>query len=367
MGEVLARARRVAQSSAKVLITGESGVGKDLIARYIHAHSPRAARPIVTVNCAAFSDALLESELFGHVKGSFTGAHRDKVGKFQLAHGGTLFLDEVGEMSLRMQALLLRAIENGEIQPVGTDGCGIVVDVRVIAATNRDLPAMVAAGTFREDLLYRINVTSIQVPSLRERPEDIPLIVQHLARECGDRTVTFSPGAMQVLLQHRWPGNIRELQNVVAQAICMADADVIQVQHLPPLVRDTPHTIAPFTADRRLAMSDELFAGIVEGRYGFWEHLHKLFLNRDITRQDVRDVVSRGLTMTRGSYRGLVKVFRMEDHDYKKLLNFLSAHDCTVDGRAFRGGCWMEEPPPHQASPLSRSLPGHDACRGATA
>lgn len=367
MAEVLDRSRRVALSSAKVLITGESGVGKDLIARYIHAHSARAARPLVTVNCAAFSDALLESELFGHVKGSFTGAHRDKIGKFQLAHGGTLFLDEVGEMSLRMQALLLRALENGEIQPVGTDGCGVRVDVRVVAATNRDLLAMVAAGQFREDLLYRINVTSIHVPALRERSEDIPPIVEHIAHECSGRTVTLSTAAMQLLVRHSWPGNIRELQNVIAQAICMAEGDVIQAQHLPPMARHSLRCAASANPDRHAHIADELFAGLIEGRYGFWEHLHRLFLDRDITRHDVREVISRGLKMTRGSYRGLVKVFHMEDHDYKKLLNFLSTHNCTVDGRTFRDAGWMVEPPPELASPFPQQPGGFNVCGGATA
>src|SRR5918992_3780591 len=170
---------------------------------------------MVAVNCAAFGDALLESELFGHVRGSFTGAHRDKVGKFQLADGGTLFMDEVGEMTPRMQALLLRALENGEIQRVGADGSASRVDVRVIAATNRDLPNLVATGQFREDLMYRINVASIHVPPLRERTEDIPDIVKQVLAECGAR-VTVSEAAMHALQRYRWPGNVRELQNVIA-------------------------------------------------------------------------------------------------------------------------------------------------------
>ena len=174
---VVAMARRVAAGNAKVLITGESGVGKDVIARLIHARSPRAQYGYVALNCASFSEALLESELFGHSKGSFTGAYRDKVGKLQLAHRGTIFLDEIGEMSLRMQAMLLRFLENGEIQPVGSDGAAQWVDVRVIAATNRDLPAMVARGEFREDLLYRIRVAHLHIAPLRDRREDIkPLI-----------------------------------------------------------------------------------------------------------------------------------------------------------------------------------------------
>ena len=173
-------ATRVAAGHAKVLITGESGVGKDLVARFIHARSQRAARAFVALNCAGISETLLESELFGHVRGSFTGAHRDKVGLFQLANRGTVFLDEVGEMSLRMQALLLRFLENGEVKPVGSDSVSAKVDVRVIAATNRNLPDMVPRGLFREDLMYRIMVVHLEVPALRNRREDIRPLVAHI-------------------------------------------------------------------------------------------------------------------------------------------------------------------------------------------
>ena len=170
---------RAAESPAKVLITGESGVGKDVVARYIHSHSSRRQTPFVAVNCAGVTETLLESELFGHVKGSFTGAYRDKRGKLQLAHRGTLFLDEVGEMSLRMQALLLRFLENGEIQAVGSDQSQARVDVRVVAATNRNLDELVAAGQFREDLLYRLRVIHLHVPPLRERAEDVDALIRH--------------------------------------------------------------------------------------------------------------------------------------------------------------------------------------------
>ena len=183
MTELLAMAARAAESPAKVLITGESGVGKDVVARYIHSHSSRRLAPFVAVNCAGVTETLLESELFGHVKGSFTGAYRDKRGKLQLAHRGTLFLDEVGEMSLRMQALLLRFLENGEIQAVGADHAQARVDVRVVAATNRNLDELVAAGQFREDLLYRLRVIHLHVPPLRERAEDVHALMRHfLAR-----------------------------------------------------------------------------------------------------------------------------------------------------------------------------------------
>ena len=344
MAEVLERAHRVARTPVKILITGESGVGKDVIARYIHAHSARATRAMVAVNCAAFGDALLESELFGHVRGSFTGAHRDKVGKFQLADGGTLFMDEVGEMTPRMQALLLRALENGEIQRVGADGSPIRVDVRVIAATNRDLPSLVACGQFREDLMYRINVASIHVPPLRERVEDIPEIVQQVLDECGARA-SVSQRAMQALQRYRWPGNVRELQNVIAHTACMTGGDVIEVHDLPAAVRETPRPHTVPRVERRRQIADDLFTGLTDGRFGFWDHVHRLFLNRDITRHDLREVVRRGLAATNGSYRALVKLFHIDEHDYKRLLNFLAAHGCTVDCREFRGPQWTAEPP----------------------
>ena len=198
MLEVLAMARRAAAGESKVLVTGESGVGKDLIARTVHVHSSRANGPFVALNCAGLTETLLESELFGHVKGSFTGAYRDKAGKLQQAHRGTLFLDEVGEMSLRMQALLLRFLETGEIQSVGAHGSSGIANVRVIAATNRNLADRVAAGEFREDLLYRLRVIHIHVPPLRERRDDIPLLVAHLLKRSGLQ-VQMSENAMEML------------------------------------------------------------------------------------------------------------------------------------------------------------------------
>src|SRR6188474_2221002 len=195
MVALLATAARAAASEGKVLITGESGVGKDLVARHIHAHSRRAARPFVAVNCTAMTDSLLESELFGYVKGSFTGAYRDKAGKLQVAHRGTIFLDEVGEMTLRMQAMLLRFLENGEIQSVGGDGHATRVDVRVVAATNRNLSELIAAGQFREDLMYRLRVIHLEVPPLRERRDDIAPLVEHFVKATG-RSVRFTAEAM---------------------------------------------------------------------------------------------------------------------------------------------------------------------------
>ena len=236
MTELLAMAERAAESPAKVLITGESGVGKDVVARYIHSHSSRRLAPFVAVNCAGVTETLLESELFGHVKGSFTGAYRDKRGKLQLAHRGTLFLDEVGEMSLRMQALLLRFLENGEIQAVGSDQSQARVDVRVVAATNRNLTDLVAAGQFREDLLYRLRVIHLHVPPLRERAEDVHALMRHFLA-LSEKELNFTDDALRALLNHRWPGNVRELLNVVEQLVWLSAGGVVGVEHLPVSMR----------------------------------------------------------------------------------------------------------------------------------
>ena len=267
MREIETLARKAAVGEAKVLVTGESGVGKDLIARLVHVNSRRATGPFVAVNCAGLTETLLESELFGHEKGSFTGAYRDKPGKLQLAHRGTLFLDEVGEMSLRMQALLLRFLETGEIQSVGAHNASTKVNVRVIAATNRNLSDRVAAGEFREDLLYRLRVIQIHVPPLRDRREDVPVLIQHFIRKSG-RQLRITDDAMQTLLRYRWPGNVRELQNVVEQALWSADHDFVDVPHLPDSVRSGGDTLKP-QRERRRQVADDLYEALVSGGYSF--------------------------------------------------------------------------------------------------
>ena len=336
MQEVLVLAERVAAGDAKVLITGESGVGKDLIARYVHANSPRAAQPFVPVNCGALTESLLESELFGHARGSFTGAYRDKTGKLGLADGGTIFLDEVAEMSVHMQVLLLRFLENGEIQAVGGDAPGVRVDARVIAATNRNLAELVASGAFREDLLYRIQVAYIHVPPLRHRREDIrPLIEETVARTGHD--IRFSEEALALFDSYRWPGNVRELQNVIEQLVWMSGVDVIEVQHLPPAMR-TPNRAALHVRERRRQLADDLYAELASGSFSFWDQVYRLFLSRDITRHDIRELVRKGLITTCGNYRALVKLFGMPEGDYKRFLNFIATHDCGVDARIYRGG-----------------------------
>ncbi|MEN8149129.1 MAG: sigma-54 dependent transcriptional regulator [Planctomycetota bacterium] len=239
MQEVLSIALRVAPTDSTVLLTGESGTGKERIAEVIHAHSPRADRPYVRVNCAALPENLLETELFGHVKGAFTGAHRDRTGRFEEADGGTILLDEIGEMTPAMQVKLLRVLEEREIVRVG-DNASRPVDVRILAATNRDLPAEVAAGRFREDLYYRIQVIAIRIPPLRERPEDtaalLPKLVERFRAEAGIGERRVSPEAHDVLLRYSWPGNVRELMNVVQRAVILAPGETIGVDDLPDQV-----------------------------------------------------------------------------------------------------------------------------------
>lgn len=335
MRDVCATALRVASGDAKVFITGESGVGKDLIAQYIHARSPRAGRPLVAVNCAAFAETLLESELFGHARGSFTGAYCDKPGRLELAHQGTIFLDEIGEMSLRMQSHLLRFLENGEIQSVGGKGTGVHVDVRIITATNRDLTERVASGLFREDLLYRIKVIHLHVPPLRERREDIRALVERAVAR-SKRPIRFTEEALKAMERYHWPGNVRELQNVVEQVAWMSDTAAVWPEHLPEQVREAPRTGLLPKRERRRQFADELYGALVGGHYTFWDHIHPLFLRRDMTRHDLRQLVQCGLTTTRGNYRTLLKLFGMPDSDYKRFMNFLAAHDCGVDFHRFR-------------------------------
>jgi two-component system NtrC family response regulator len=227
---------KVAGTKATVLVTGESGTGKELVARAIHAHSPRRDKPLISVNCSALAETLLESELFGHERGAFTGATSQRKGRFEIADGGTLFLDEVGEMSPAVQVTLLRVLQNREFERVGGNKT-VKVDVRVIAASNRDLKDEVARGTFREDLYYRLNVVHIEVPPLRERREDLPLLVRHFlekfAKELNKETLSLSPEAMAVLKEYSWPGNIRELENMLERTVILSSGSLIQIDDLP--------------------------------------------------------------------------------------------------------------------------------------
>jgi transcriptional regulator with GAF, ATPase, and Fis domain len=331
---------RIARADAKVLITGESGSGKELVAQTLHASGARADESFVAVNCAGLSDGLLESELFGHVKGSFTGAYRDKPGKFQQADGGSILLDEVGEMSLRMQGLLLRFLQTGEIQRIGADLAPSRVDVRVIAATNRDLRVMSAEGKFRQDLFYRLNVIHIAVPPLRERREDIPPLAHHLLERfaahdtCVVRSV--SDEAMHMLTAYHWPGNVRELQNVVERlALTVTDRSVLP-EHLPPDIRRPVAQERQPIRERRRTVADDLFRRMIEDRQSFWTAVYPLYLQRDITRGNIRDLVRKGLEESRGNYKIVARLFNLEQREYKRFLNFLRKNDCQLPFRDYR-------------------------------
>jgi len=329
-----------ARCDAKVLVTGESGAGKEIVARLIHAASPRSRSPLVTVNCAALTETLLETELFGHVRGSFTGAYRDRLGAFEQANRGTVFMDEVGETSPRMQGLLLRFLETGEIQRVGSDQIQNRVDVRVIAATNRVLVESVANKTFREDLYYRLNVIHLRVPPLRERAEDIPVLLrfflEQFSRQYQVDLPTLSQEALQTLADHHWPGNVRELKNVVERLVVRNKAGEIGRDDLPlEVLRSAPAAQTTVTPATRPA-ADVLFERLVNGGESFWSCVYAPFMARDLTRDDLRAIVRKGLERTSGNYKVMVELFNMQPDDYKRFLGFLRKYQCHMPFQQFR-------------------------------
>jgi DNA-binding NtrC family response regulator len=339
-----------ARSDAKVLITGESGTGKEITARLIHGAGRRRAKALVPINCAGIPESLLESELFGHERGSFTGAVRDRGGMLEAAHGGTAFLDEIGEMTLRMQGLLLRFLETGEIQRVGSDRRNHRVDVRIVAATNRDLLKGVERGDFRLDLFYRLNVIHLRTPPLRDRREDLPALLDAFLSSFCRRYQVNKPSvtreAMAALGAYHWPGNVRELKNV-AERLVVCHCDPIGMSALPP------ELTARFAADAPPrppqapvpAVADDLYDRIVNGGESFWTVVYAPFMNRDLTRDQVRAVIRRGLEQTRGSYTLLVRLLNMPDDDYKRLLNFLRKHNCQIGFQEYRRPVPVERAP----------------------
>ena len=418
ISDLKAEVERVARSDAKVLITGESGSGKEVVARAINDSSARA-KSFVPVNCAGIPETLLESELFGHVKGSFTGAYRDKPGKLEMADHGTIFLDEIGEMTLRMQGLLLRFLETGEIQKVGAERVARATDVRVMSATNRSLRELITLGQFREDLFYRINVIHIEVPPLRERREDIQLLIDFfLARFTGSRSLDAAPArpingefdetddlqdmeglaeearglfdparhgsardftapsataengngirttniaasgvpngngsvngvnshspvraiskmAMDALSEYAWPGNVRQVENVVERLVVTGRREIVQLEDLPQEIRNPSGPGRP-GRERRRTVADELFKKLVDERESFWNLVYPLYMNREITRANVRDLVHKGLEEARGNYKIVLRLFNMDATDYKRFLNFLRKHDCQLPFKEYR-------------------------------
>ena len=342
MVQLLAELRRLAHTDAKVFVTGESGVGKELVASYIHAHSRRSGRPFVAVNCAGLPETLLESELFGHVKGSFTGAHRDKPGKFELANSGTLFLDEVGEMTLRMQGLLLRVLETGEVQKVGADHLTIRTDARVIAATNRNMAELVRRGLFREDLYYRLNVIYVRVPPLRERAEDIPLLADFFLRRAAAHAgieCTATADFYAAAQAYDWPGNVRQLDHIVQRLVINSTNGMLTAASLAPEISARPGAAAPSppepARDRRRSVADGLYERLKTGE-SFWDVVHKPYMNHDLTRGDVRRVVEYGLKETGGNYRIVTRLFNIPLGEYRKFLSFLRKQGCMLPYRDYR-------------------------------
>jgi transcriptional regulator with GAF, ATPase, and Fis domain len=348
---------RVGRTEAKVLITGESGTGKEVVAKALAARGPRANRPFVPVNCAGLTETLLESELFGHVKGSFTGAFRDRQGKLELADRGTIFLDEIGETTLRMQGVLLRFLELGEIQKVGSDRGTTRVDVRVIAATNRNLREIVALGQFREDLYYRLNVIQIEMPPLRERKTDIPLLVDHFLERfavANNRPVPkLTPEAMALASAYHWPGNVRELVNVIERLVASRPAGDFRPEDLPSEIRNHNAIQHRPVRERRRTVADDLYKRLVVNQESFWTVVYPLYMKREITRHNVRDVVGKGLEAARGNYKIVAQLFNMDPEDYKKFLNFLRKHDCHLSFKEFR-----TEQPRDRAAAAGRAAAG---------
>jgi transcriptional regulator with GAF, ATPase, and Fis domain len=349
-----------ARSDAKVLITGETGVGKDVVARLLHQRSARSRAPLAIINCAGMPDTLLESELFGHVRGSFTGAFRDKVGLLESGDGGTAFLDEAGEMSTRMQGVLLRFLETGEVQRVGCERGARRVNVRIIAATNRDLAQQVGAGAFREDLYYRLNVIRVHVPPLRERPDDVPALFVHFvdlfSGQYGLEPRTLTPEAENLLLRYRWPGNVRELKNVVERLIVRAPGEPVRASDLPTECQRTAEVLSFDPGSRSVEGGRDplgpLMYRLLQDGESFWSAVHAPFMDRDLSRDQLRAIVRAGLQQTAGNYRMLVELFNMPGSDYKRFLSFLRKHDCQVPFHAFwavraRGSVPAAEPREH--------------------
>ncbi len=342
MIDLRAEVEQIAKSDAKILITGESGVGKELVARFIHEHSWRSRRPLITVNCAGVAESLLESELFGHMRGSFTDAHRDRRGLLEMADGGTVFLDEVGEMSPRMQVLLLRFLETGEIQRVGSDQYKATVDVRVISATNRDLLERTKQNEFREDLYYRLNVVHLVVPPLRERRDDIVPLFDHYVRALAEQNrvpaCEIAADAAAYLESSPWPGNVRELRNVAERvALRYAGRTVTLADLRSQITRTTSSaTLVAAQSDDADTLARAYYDRMARGHETFWTAVYQPFMLRDVTRDTVRAVIRLALAEARGNYRIVLQMFNLPSSDYKRFLSFLQKHECQVPFQLFR-------------------------------
>jgi DNA-binding NtrC family response regulator/tetratricopeptide (TPR) repeat protein len=334
MTELFDEIRTVAKVDATVLIYGESGTGKELVAKAIHLHSTRSGRPFVPVNCSAFPPDLVESELFGHAQGAFTGADRARQGLFEATAGGTILLDEISTMPLGLQPRLLRVLEQRKIRRVG-ETREQPIDIRVVAAANQPLEDLVERKLFRPDLYHRLNVYQIRIPPLRERISDLELLVQYFLTELNKnsaRKKAIMPEALATLSSYPFPGNVRELRNLIESAYVLSKGRLISAHDIEKRLSSQSLTM---TIEERSSL-DRLFEDLVAGRADFWSDVRDPFLSRELCKREVRYLIVQGLTATGGHYRRLVTYFNLSQEDYRRFLSFLSHHDCKVDFRPFR-------------------------------
>lgn len=325
--DALRKLEKVANYDEPVLIHGESGVGKESLAQSVHLLGKRSGRPYVSVNCPQFQEGnLTVSELFGHRKGSFTGAVADRKGCFETADGGVIFLDEIGDLGMNAQVMLLRAIANGEFQPLGSD---VVrkADVRIVSATNRSLNQLVAEQHFRNDLLFRLRFFLIQPPPLRQRGDDWRLLLEFCLERMHKRygiSKRFSDDSLALLDGYSWPGNVRELIGIASTGYALSDGDIIRPRDFADRLEQT--------ASEREGGVDALMRRLQSQSGDFWKLVHEPFLDRDLSRREVRRLVSRGLRETHGSYRKLLQVWRVSAAHYQKFMDFLRHHRLKPEG-----------------------------------
>ena len=327
--EVFSLIQMAAGNTATVLIEGESGTGKELVAKAIHAAGPRAKQPFIAVDCGAIPETLVEAELFGSKKGSYTGAVMDRPGLFEAAHRGTIFLDEISNMTLALQAKLLRVIQEREVRRIG-ETKGRAIDVRLIVASNQSLQTLAEAGHFRKDLLFRLNVLLIKVPPLRSRRDDIPMLSQAFLQKLNASSNTkkyFAAGVVDHLATQEFAGNVRELQNSIERAFFLTKG--IMITTVP--VEGHSHSESESMEEVQVWFKD-----LSEGRKDFWSAIHRRYKRRDISREKVVALVDFGLRATRGSYRTMASMFGLKRNDYRRFMDFLRRNDCLLDFRPYR-------------------------------
>jgi DNA-binding NtrC family response regulator len=325
--DLCAHIARISNNSATVLIQGETGTGKELVARAIHKLSSRSNGPFIPIDCGAISEGLLESELFGSKRGSFTGAIADRPGVFEAAHSGTLFLDEISNMNLAMQAKLLRVLQEKEIRRIG-ETRNRPVDVRLVAASNANLKQLVAEGSFRQDLLFRLNVIAVSLPPLRSRRDDIPMLASYFLKQLNSAqkaAKVLGPKALEPLLTHHFPGNVRELQNCVERGYFTTSEKTI----LSIPIEDS-------TGEESVNEVRKWLADLADGRRNFWTEIHERYKRRDISREKVVALIDLGLRTTRGSYKNLASLIHIQEGEYRRLMDFLRRNNCLLDFRPYR-------------------------------